>query len=45
MLSNVVVGGGLASVIKENCILAMARHHVNNILLTINLHFDSDIRQ
>ena len=31
--------------IKENLILATTRHHANNILLTINLHFDSDVRQ
>ena len=31
--------------IKENWILAMTRHHANNILLTKNLNFDSDVRQ
>ena len=31
--------------IKENWILAMTRHHAYNILLTRNLHFDSDVRQ
>ena len=33
--------------IKENWICAMTRHHAepNNVLLTINLTFDSDIRQ
>ena len=45
--------GGLVSVldvqslfffIKENWILAMTRHHANNIL-TRDLHFDSDVRQ
>ena len=30
--------------IKENWILAMTRHHANNIL-TRDLHFDSDVRQ
>ena len=44
---------GLASVldaqsfflIKGSWILAMPRHHANNILLTRNLHSDSDVRQ
>ena len=51
-----VVGGGLASVlevqslsfsIKENWICSMTRHHAepNNISLTRNLLFDSDVRQ
>ena len=31
--------------IKENWIWAMTRHHANNILLTRNLPFDSDVRQ
>ena len=31
--------------IKENWILATTRHHANNILLTRNLHFDSDFRK
>ena len=31
--------------IEENWILAMARHHANKILLTRDLHFDSDVRQ
>ena len=31
--------------IKENWILTMTRHHAYNILLTRNLHFDSDVRQ
>ena len=31
--------------VKENWILAMIRNHANNILLTRNLHFDSDVRQ
>ena len=30
---------------KENWIWAMTRHHANNILLTRNLPFDSDVRQ
>ena len=31
--------------IKENWIWVMTRHHADNILLTRNLHFDSDVRQ
>ena len=31
--------------IKENWIFDMTRHHANNILLTRNLPFDSDVRQ
>ena len=31
--------------IKENSIVAMTRHHANNILLTRTLHFDSDVEQ
>ena len=33
--------------IKENLISAMMRHHAgpNNVLLTRNLSFDSDVRQ
>ena len=31
--------------IKENWILAMTRHHAKKILLTRNLHFDSNVRQ
>ena len=31
--------------VRENWILAMTRHHAYNILLTRNLHFDSDVRQ
>ena len=42
--------GGLVSpiftfFIKENWIWVMTRHHANNILLTRNLPFDSDVRQ
>ena len=57
MLSDVMVGlggGGRAKglerpifiiFIKDNWIYAMTRHHANNILLTRNLPFDSDVRQ
>ena len=41
-------GKGMSSLfffVKENWILAMIRNHANNILLTRNLHFDSDVRQ
>ena len=46
-------GGGFAGVldvqslvfIKGNWIWAMTRHHANNMLLTRNLPFDSDVRQ
>ena len=31
--------------IEENWIWVMTRHHANNILLTRNLSFDSDVRQ
>ena len=31
--------------INENWILAVTRHRASNILLTRNLHFDSDVRQ
>ena len=31
--------------IKENWILSMTTHHANNISVTRNLHFDSDVRQ
>ena len=31
--------------IKENWICAMTRHHANNVLLTGNLPFYSDVRQ
>ena len=33
------------SSINENWILAVTRHRGSNILLTRNLHFDSDVRQ
>ena len=42
-------GKGMSSLyfffVNENWILAMIRNHANNILLTTNLHFDSDVRQ
>ena len=54
MLSD-VGDGGLASIlacmsdlyffIRENWIWAMTRHHANNMLLTKNLPFGSDVRQ
>ena len=53
MLSD-VGGGGLSGVlniqslflfIKENWICTMTRHHANNILLTRNLPFASDVRK
>ena len=44
-LANVLDVKSLFFFLKENWIYALTRHHANNILLTRNLPFYSDVRQ